>query len=130
MDGRPREPEGHSASARSSQASIQASSSRWPASMRESRSSIIPWLKVITSGFREGYLRKNGVPYSNAATITEYIHRLPETSNGDVWLHVLTIVADPRYLNDSFYTSTHFKREANGAKWNPTECRTPPPPVR
>jgi hypothetical protein len=85
-------------------------------------------LKVVTSRFREGYLRKNGVPYSDAATITEYIHRLPEHPNGDAWLHVLTIVEDPRYLNDAFYTSTHFKREANGSNWNPTECRTPPPP--
>jgi hypothetical protein len=84
-------------------------------------------LKVVTTGFRAGYLRKNGVPYSENATITEYIHRLPDTGSGD-WLHVLTIVEDPRYLNDAFYTSTHFKREPNGSKWNPTECRTAPPP--
>jgi hypothetical protein len=89
-------------------------------------------LKVVTSGFRPGYLRKNGVPYSESASITEYFHRLPEHPNGDVWLHVVTIVEDPRYLNEPFYTSTHFKREPNGAKWNPTECRTasPPPPTR
>ncbi len=85
-------------------------------------------LKVVTSGFRAGYLRKNGVPYSETATITEYFHRLPDAPGGDVWLHVLTIVEDPRYLNDAFYTSTHFKREGNGSKWNPTECRTAPPP--
>ena len=84
-------------------------------------------LKVSTTGFRAGYLRKNGVPYSEAATITEYFHRLPDTGSGD-WLHVLTIVEDPRYLNDAFLTSTHFKREPNGSKWNPTECRTAPPP--
>jgi hypothetical protein len=87
-------------------------------------------LKVTTTGFREGYLRKNGVPYIESATITEYFHRLPEHANGDVWLHVVTIVEDARYLNEPFYTSTHFKREGNGAKWNPTECRTPPPPPR
>lgn len=85
-------------------------------------------LQVVTTGFRAGYLRKNGVPYSENATITEYFHRLPEHANGDVWLHVLTIVEDPRYLNDRFLTSTHFKREPNGSKWNPTECRTAPPP--
>jgi len=86
-------------------------------------------LKVSTTGFRAGYLRKNGVPYSEAANVTEYFHRLPESANGDVWLHVLTIVEDPRYLNDAFLTSTHFKREPNGSKWNPTECRTAPPPA-
>jgi hypothetical protein len=85
-------------------------------------------LKVVTTGFRAGYLRKNGVPYSEGATITEYIHRLPEHASGDIWLHVLTIVDDPRYLNGEFLTSTHFKREPNGGKFNPTECRTAPPP--
>jgi len=84
-------------------------------------------LKVSTTDFRAGYLRKNGVPYSEAAKITEYFHRLPDTGSGD-WLHVLTIVEDPRYLNDAFLTSTHFKREPNGSNWHPTECRTPPPP--
>jgi hypothetical protein len=89
-------------------------------------------LKVVTTNFREGYLRKNGVPYSENAAITEYFHRLPEHPNGDVWLHVVTIVEDPRYLNEPFYTSTHFKREGSGANFNPTECRTaaPPPPPR
>jgi hypothetical protein len=85
-------------------------------------------IRVVTTNFLSGYLRKNGVPYSEDATITEYIHRLPDHPNGDVWLHVVTIVQDPRYLNDSFYTSTHFRREANGSKWNPTPCRTAPPP--
>ena len=42
-------------------------------------------IKVVTTGFREGYLRKNGVPYSEQATITEYIHRLPTHPNGDNW---------------------------------------------
>jgi hypothetical protein len=84
-------------------------------------------LKVVTTGFRAGYLRKNGVPYSENATVTEYFHRLPDTGAGP-WLHVLTIVEDPRYLNEPFLTSTHFKLEPNGSKWNPTECRTPPPP--
>jgi hypothetical protein len=84
-------------------------------------------LKVSTTDFRPGYLRKNGVPYSEAAKITEYFHRLPDTGSGD-WLLVLTTVEDPRYLNDAFLTSTHFRREPNGSKWHPTECRTAPPP--
>ena len=85
-------------------------------------------LKVTTTGFRAGYLRKNGVPYGEHATVTEYIHRLPQHPNGDVWLHVVTIVDDPEYLNEPFYTSTHFKREPDGDKWNPTPCKTAPPP--
>jgi hypothetical protein len=86
-------------------------------------------LLVVTTGFREGYLRKNGVPYSEAAKITEWFHRLPEAPNGDVWLHVVTIVEDPKYLNEPFYTSAMFKREPNASKWKPSECRTAPPPA-
>ena len=84
-------------------------------------------LKVVTTGFREGYLRKNGVPYSEDATITEFFHRLPTTTNGDQWLLVITTVEDPRYLSQPYYTSTQFKLEADDTNFNPTPCRTPPP---
>lgn len=85
-------------------------------------------LMVETSHFREGYLRKNGVRYSEDASITEYFHRLPRHPNGDTWLHVVTIVEDPKYLREPFYTSTQFKLEPDGAKWAPRPCRTAPPP--
>ena len=88
-------------------------------------------LKVVTTNFREGYLRKNGVPYSEQASITEYYHRLPTHPNGDVWLHVITIIEDPRYLSQPFYTSTSFRREANDASFKPSPCATPAPlPVK
>jgi hypothetical protein len=87
-------------------------------------------LKVVTTHFREGYLRKNGVPYSEAASITEYFHRLPSDPGEDVFLLVTTAIDDPNYLTQPFLTSTQFKLEPNGAKWAPTPCRTaPPPPV-
>ena len=85
-------------------------------------------LEVTTTNFRSGYLRKNGVPYSEDAKITEYFHRLPEHPNGDVWLHVVTIVEDPQYLSQPFYTSTHFKLEPNGSGFDPRPCHTAPPP--
>jgi hypothetical protein len=78
-------------------------------------------LKVVTTHMRPGYLRKNGVPYSGNAVVTEYYDRTME-SNGDSWLVVTTIVDDPQYLQQPFITSTHFKREADGSKWNPTPC--------
>jgi len=84
-------------------------------------------LKVVTTQFREGYLRKNGVPYSESATMTEYFNRLPPHPNGDQWLHVLTIVDDPRYLREPFYTSTDFRLEANDAQFSPGPCQTAPP---
>jgi hypothetical protein len=88
-------------------------------------------LKIVTTNFREGYLRKNGVPYSEQASITEYFHRLPTHPNGDSWLHVITIVEDPRYLTQPFYTSTSFRLEPNDAKFKPAACETAAPlPVK
>jgi hypothetical protein len=84
-------------------------------------------LRIVTTNFREGYLRKNGVPYSDQATVTEYIHRLPTHPNGDNWLHVVTVVEDPRYLTGPFYTSTSFRLEPNDANFKPTPCTTPAP---
>jgi hypothetical protein len=83
-------------------------------------------VKVVTTGFREGYLRKNGVSYSEAATITEYFHRLPTHPNGDSYLNVVTVVEDPRYLTQPFYTSTNFKLEPDASKFSPTPCKTDP----
>jgi hypothetical protein len=88
-------------------------------------------LKIVTTNFREGYLRKNGVPYSEQATITEYIHRLPTHPNGDSWLQVITMIDDPKYLNGTFYTSTNFRLEPDGSKFAPSTCKTDPPlPVK
>jgi len=84
-------------------------------------------LRVVTTQVREGYLRKNGVPYSEQAIITEYVHRLPTHPNGDDWLHVVTVVEDPRYLTQPFYTSTSFRREPNDAAFSPAPCTTPAP---
>jgi hypothetical protein len=82
---------------------------------------------AVTTNLRAGYLRKNGVPYSEQATVTEYIHRLPTHPNGDEWLHVVTVVEDPTYLSQPFYTSTDFRKEADGSKFAPTPCKTDPP---
>jgi hypothetical protein len=79
-------------------------------------------LKVVTTRLKEGYLRKNGVPYSENAVVTEYFDRHSE-SNGDEWFTVTTIVDDPKYLAQPFITSTHFKKEANASKWYPGPCK-------
>ena len=79
-------------------------------------------LKVTTTNLTAAWLRKNGVPYSENATVTEYFDRFA-APNKDEWLVVTTIVSDPKYLNQDFVTSTHFKKEANGAKWSPAPCK-------
>jgi hypothetical protein len=78
-------------------------------------------LKVATSRLRPGYLRKNGVPYSANATMTEYYHRTT-APNGDVWITVVTEVKDPENLTDPFVQSTHFKRLAANATFKPEAC--------
>jgi hypothetical protein len=78
-------------------------------------------LKVVTTHMKAGYLRKNGVPYSESAVVTEYLDRHTEP-NGDQWFTVTTIVDDPKYLAEPFITSSHFKKEANNEKWRPSPC--------
>jgi hypothetical protein len=78
-------------------------------------------LEVVTTQLRAGYLRKNGVPYSDKTTVTEYYDRFSEP-NGDDWFTVTTIVTDPVYLAIPFVTSTDFKKEPDGSRWNPMAC--------
>jgi hypothetical protein len=78
-------------------------------------------LKVVTNNLKMGYLRKNGVPYGTNTVLSEYFDRTVE-SNGDSWLIVSTTVEDPEYVQGPFYTSTNFKKEADGSKWNPSAC--------
>jgi len=79
------------------------------------------YLKVVTAGMRPGYLRKNGVPYSANAVLTEYYTRVTET-NGDTYLIVTSVVNDPEYLTEPFITSTHFKGLRDSSGWHPTPC--------
>jgi hypothetical protein len=87
-----------------------------PSSIREGGA-----LKVTTTGFRAGYLRKNGVPYSENATITEYFDISP-FPDGTQLLVVTTTVDDPRYLQRPFIVSSHFRQEKDGSKWRPEPC--------
>jgi hypothetical protein len=78
-------------------------------------------LRVATTNLRAGYLRKNGVPYSENAALTEYFDLAPLPSGGQV-LMVTAIVDDPQYLQQPFTVSSQFLKEADGSKWEPTPC--------
>ena len=78
-------------------------------------------LKVVTTRIKAGYLRKNGVPYSDGAVITEYWDRF-DLPNGQPLLVVSTEVVDPTYLLQPFWTSTHFQKQNDASGWNPTPC--------
>jgi hypothetical protein len=81
-------------------------------------------LRVMTNQLKPAWLRRNGVPYSANTTMTENFMRFAD--GADEWFTVTTIVEDPTYLNQSFITSTNFKREPDGSKWKPTSCRPSP----
>jgi hypothetical protein len=78
-------------------------------------------LVVTTTHLRPGYLRRNGVPYSTDATVTEFFVVAP-VGQGDRVLIVTTVVDDPRYLQRPFVVSSHFKRDTDPSRWSPAPC--------
>jgi hypothetical protein len=78
-------------------------------------------LRVVTTNMKAGYLRKNGVPYSADAVLTEYFDRF-DLPNGDALLVVSSELDDPMYLTTPFWTSTHFKKQPDAAGWSPRPC--------
>ncbi len=78
-------------------------------------------LKIVTTNMKPGYLRKNGVPYSANAVMTEYFDRL-DVPGGESLLVVTTEIVDPEYLTTPYWTSPHFKRVNDATGWRPTPC--------
>jgi hypothetical protein len=78
-------------------------------------------LRVMTTNLRPGYLRKNGVPYSANARLTEYYNRVTDPVDNQTYLVVTTVVEDPQYLQQRWFTSTHFKKVDDGV-WKPNAC--------
>ena len=78
-------------------------------------------LKVVTNNLLPGYLRKNGVPYSDKAVVTEYFNRLTG-AQGDTYFVVTAEVEDPTYLTQPFVRSYQFKKQADASGWDPTPC--------
>ena len=78
-------------------------------------------LRVVTTNLRAGYLRKNGVPYSENAVMTEHwdIYKRP---NGEEWLTITTQLDDPQFLTNARLTAPIFRKERDGSKWDPTPC--------
>ena len=78
-------------------------------------------LKVTTANMLPGYLRKNGVPYSGNAALTEYINHLAGAQN-DEYIVVTAMLEDPTYLNQPFVRSYQFKKQPDDKGWSPTPC--------
>ena len=80
-------------------------------------------LKVVTDNLLPGYIRKNGVPYSERAVLTEYFNRIAGAQN-DLYFAVTAMVDDPTYLTQPFVRTYQFKQQADAAGWDPTGCLT------
>jgi hypothetical protein len=78
-------------------------------------------LKVVTTKLRPGYLRKNGVPYSAGATLTEFLDRASEP-DGNAYLVVTTTVEDPAYLFQPYATASHYRKQPDSSGWKPRPC--------
>jgi hypothetical protein len=96
-----------------------ATTAQWMA--RGGRGGRFGTLKTVTTNLRPGYLRKNGVPYSDRTTFTEFwdVHTLP---SGDRLLVNTNVVEDPVYLQLPFQNAIHYKLEKDTSKWDPTPC--------
>jgi hypothetical protein len=79
------------------------------------------YLQVNTTHMLPGYLRKNGVPYSANAALSEY-YDLIHAPEGEVWLIVTTTVTDPTYLDYPLLLTAQFRKLPDGTHWDPTPC--------
>jgi hypothetical protein len=68
-----------------------------------------------------GYLRKNGVPYSENAILTEYFNRITGADD-QAYLTVTAMLEDPTYLNQPFVRTYQFKQLPDASGWDPTPC--------
>jgi hypothetical protein len=78
-------------------------------------------LKVTTTDMLPGYARKNGVPYSDKAVLTEYIALLTGQQN-DSYIVLTAMLKDPVYYTDDFIRSYQFKRQPDAGGWDPAPC--------
>jgi len=85
-------------------------------------------LEVVTTNLRAGYLRPNGVPYSERTVVKDFFDSFTLPDDG-TWLIVTTVVNDPEYLTQEFVLSSQFKKESDVSKWSPRPCDIAPPPV-
>jgi len=78
-------------------------------------------LTVVTTNLLPGYIRKNGIPHTGDARLTEYFSVLTGPDN-QAYLAVTATVDDPTYLTEPFTRTYIFKKLPDGAGWDPTPC--------
>jgi hypothetical protein len=78
-------------------------------------------LKVMTTNLRPQYARKNGLPISGNARLTEYLHVL-NAPTGDLWLSWIGELDEPLYYLEPYHYSWQFKKVPDNSSWNPEPC--------
>jgi hypothetical protein len=78
-------------------------------------------MKVVTTRMKPGYATRNGVPFSNTATLTEY-YDLVKQKNGVEYLILTSSLDDPTYMSQPMWTATHFKKQADARGFTPVGC--------
>lgn len=78
-------------------------------------------LKVVATHMRPGYLRRNGVPYSDKAVTTEHVDVATEP-NGCRFILLTTEIDDPEYPTSMFLLNTPFRLLPDGTGWSPGPC--------
>jgi len=79
-------------------------------------------LVVRTTQLAGGYLRPNGVPFGERATMKEFFSTFTLPGEAGSWLVVTTVVSDPEYLTTELVMSSQFKKEAGRGAWDPRPC--------
>jgi len=93
----------------------------WEARRANNAAPSARYLKVTTTNMLPGYLRKNGVPYGESAVLTEY-YDLFQERDGTTMMFVTAVVQDPVFLGQRYIVISHFRKESDGSKWDPTPC--------
>jgi hypothetical protein len=96
---------------------------RWTRPFTPSAAGLPPQgeLRVTTSRMRPGYIRKNGIPYSGNAALTEYFVRLVDDDEQQ-YLAVTQVLEDAEYLVQPIIRTMLFRKQADESGWNPTAC--------
>ena len=77
-------------------------------------------LVVNTDDLLPGLLRKNGIPYSAGARVTEYwdLRQLAARQ----WISISVQVDDPEYLQTPYIYDAICQKEPDGSRWTPAPC--------
>jgi hypothetical protein len=78
-------------------------------------------LRVRTTNMRPGYIRKNGIPYSANAVLTENYVRLVDDDRTE-YLALTQMVEDAIYLAQPVIRTMLFRKQQDASGWNPTPC--------